>query len=430
MMQATDRLICGFSYVVVLVLLMMWSGYAEAVPLFARKYGLTCAACHAAFPRLNQFGISFRDNNSRLPNWKETTISGGDELLAIPDQVPIAFRAQGYVQARDAKFIDPVSGETQNANTDFQSPYLIKMISSAPLSDYLTYYFYGIFAERGGNGEVLIEDAWFRHSNIFNTGTAFTLGQYQLTDLMFPRENRLPLQDYLVYRFADITYDRGVQFDRGFGPVSASLGFVNGNGINANFDLNSPGLQRPDALFDNNNSKTVYGRLGTNLGPVNVGLFGADGDQQNATGPAGTESGNRKTGKRVLGLDASANFAGKWYWYAQYLWNSWDGFLEPGRTENWAGGFAGLDYIYNDRWVFSGLYNYADANDLDGSDTIYEGIDVNSLTFTTSYYFMRNVKGIAELNIDLLEARPQTGTFFTGHLTEENYILFGFDAAF
>ena len=36
----------------------------------------------------------------------------------------------------------------------------------------------------------------------------------------------------------------------------------------------------------------------------------------------------------------------------------------------------------------------------------------------------------SELDFDLLDRQRQTGPFFTGHLTRENYVLFGFDAAF
>jgi len=140
--------------------------------------------------------------------------------------------------------------------------------------------------------------------------------------------------------------------------------------------------------------------------------------------------GNRNTDKRIVGLDISGDARGKTYWYAQLLWNSWDGFLEKNKDYNWWGGFLGADYIPNDFWAFSALYNYADADDLSNTDTIYEGIDINSLSLTASYYFMRNVKGIAEVNIDFLGKDSQKGTYFTGHLTKEHYILFGFDAAF
>jgi hypothetical protein len=43
-----------------------------AMPVFARKYDLSCAACHSAYPRLNQFDGPFRDNNMKLPNWRES----------------------------------------------------------------------------------------------------------------------------------------------------------------------------------------------------------------------------------------------------------------------------------------------------------------------------------------------------------------------
>ena len=64
------------------------------------------------------------------------------------------------------------------------------------------------------------------------------------------------------------------------------------------------------------------------------------------------------------------------------------------------------------------------------TDTVYEGIDINSATLSVSYYFMRNVKAVMEVNLDLLDTVDKTGTFWTGHLTSENYALIGFDAAF
>lgn len=409
-----------------------FSGPAWTMPEFARKYSLSCAACHSAFPRLNQFGEYFLANNMRLPNWKARTVDTGDAELVLPDHAPLAVRAQAYVQARQGKNIDPVTGESRSATSDFQAPYLIKLLSSAPLSDHITYYFYGILAEKGGNGEVVVEDAWFRHDDIFNTGVGMQLGQFQVSDLMFPRETRLTFQDYVVYRMAGITYDRGVLFDRSLGSVDVALGFVNGNGITDNFDVNSPGFQRPDNMFDNDNSKTVFGRVGTELGPVSVGLFALSGQQRSATGPAGQENGSRDADKRIWGLDASGMIGSKTYWYAQYLRNQWDKFLDsaPNRDYVWSGGFLGLDYIPEGRWVYSVLYNYADAGDLKNTDTIFEGIDISSLSLAASYYFMRNVKGVVEVNVDLLDEEAKTGSYYTGHLTKGGYVLFGFDAAF
>lgn len=40
---------------------------AAAMPMFARKYEVTCNVCHTAIPRLNQFGYKFRAAGFRLP---------------------------------------------------------------------------------------------------------------------------------------------------------------------------------------------------------------------------------------------------------------------------------------------------------------------------------------------------------------------------
>src|SRR5574337_2218281 len=224
---------------------------AAAMPEFARRYNLSCAACHSAFPRLNKFGELFAKRNMRLPNWMETADQLGDERLALPDHVPLAIRAQAYAQARQGRAIDPITGVSQHAATDFQSPYLLKVLSSAPLSKDITYYFYAIMAEKGGNGEIVVEDAWFRHADILGSGIGMMLGQFSLSDSMFPREVRLPFQDYVVYRLAGITYDRGVLFDRDVGPLGINLGFTNGNGITGNINLNGGGFARPDRMFDN-----------------------------------------------------------------------------------------------------------------------------------------------------------------------------------
>lgn len=408
---------------------------ARAIPAFSRQYTVSCATCHAAFPRLNSFGEQFRAANYRLPNWRDTTLDTGDEMLALPKSLPAAIRAQAYVQARTAEEIDPASGPTGNAaRSDVQAPYLIKLISSAPLSEHISYYFYGIFAEKGGNGTTLIEDAWFRYDDLFGTKVGMQLGQFQISDLMFPRELRLTFNDYMVYRLAGITYDRGVLFDREFGAANLALGFSNGNGIEQNFAINSPGYLRPDAMFDNDTEKTAFGRAGVKLGGVSAGLFGLHGSQASgsaAPGAFGAQPGARKTTKRVLGLDLSGEAGGKFYWYAQGLWSRWDAFLDadPSRNIRWWGAFAGLDYVRDARWVFSILYNTARAGDFANTGTLFEGIKINSLTLGTSYYFMRNVKGVIELNLDALP-KDAAGPPFVGHQTKENYLLLGFDAAF
>ncbi len=426
------------------ITLSIWSAESQAIPVFARQYETSCATCHAAFPRLNAVGESFRDNNYRFPNWREKiAIDTGDDMLALPKYPQLAIRAQAYVQSRQAREInDTYTGFTNNngSRTDFQAPYLIKLLSSAPVSDHLTYYFYGIYAEKGNNGTAVIEDAWFRHDDAFGTGIGTMLGQFQISDLMFPRETRMTFQDFMVYRFADITYQRGVIFDRMAGPLKLSIGEVNGNGTEVNYNLNSPGYLRPDAMFDNDNRKDMFGRVGFDIGPVKMGFFGLNGKQASidnvtptsagsASATLGLNKGTREVNKSVRGIDLSGQVRGDIHWFAQGIWTRWYNFLDsdPSRDFSWFGGFAGIDYIHSSRWSYSLLYNYANAKDLNGTGTIYEGINMKTVTFTTSYYFARNTKGIIELNGDLQKADPNN---FAGHATKEGYVLIGLDTAF
>jgi hypothetical protein len=415
-----------------MALLVLAGAGAHAMPEFARQYNVSCNACHSAFPKLNAFGDQFAAWNFKMPHWRQAIAQEiGDELLALPARPPFAIRLQTFVQWREGEEIDPAIGPTGNdASFDFQTPYLIKLLSSAPLSDNLTYYFYGIFAEKGRNGEILIEDAWVRHDDVFGTGVAMQLGQFQISDLMFPREIRLTFQDYYVYRAGQLTYDRGVLFDRDFGGFSIGLGAVNGNGIEQNFPINSPGFRRPDRMFDHDTSKTFFGRVGTTLGPVDAGLFGLAGRQRSAGGFAGTAAGARNTDRFVAGIDLAGEINPQLDWYAQVLWNRWESFLDldPAQDYDWLGGFIGVDYVPSDRWSFSLLYNYAEADDFRGTGTIFEGIRINSLALNASYYVMRNVKVIVEANADFL-GTDRGGPPFVGHQTREHYLLLGFDLA-
>src|SRR5262245_13352597 len=45
----------------------LFSGDTGALPMFARRYGVTCATCHTSPPRLNETGYKFRAAGFRMP---------------------------------------------------------------------------------------------------------------------------------------------------------------------------------------------------------------------------------------------------------------------------------------------------------------------------------------------------------------------------
>src|ERR1700757_634990 len=58
----------------IVFLLLAISQPVNALPAFARKYGLRCSACHESWPMLNYFGQKFKDNGYQLMNDKDAPI--------------------------------------------------------------------------------------------------------------------------------------------------------------------------------------------------------------------------------------------------------------------------------------------------------------------------------------------------------------------
>ena len=91
----TILLVTSFAIVLVLSVLTdsqpayalpLHTGNVRAIPAFARKYGLPCSACHTAWPELNNFGQTFRDNGYQLNNDHDSPI------FQDPGYFPITFR--------------------------------------------------------------------------------------------------------------------------------------------------------------------------------------------------------------------------------------------------------------------------------------------------------------------------------------------------
>jgi hypothetical protein len=71
----------------VALVILLASIPSHGIPAFARKYGLPCSACHEAWPMLNNFGQTFKDNGYQLGNGRDAPI------YQEPSYWPIMFRA-------------------------------------------------------------------------------------------------------------------------------------------------------------------------------------------------------------------------------------------------------------------------------------------------------------------------------------------------
>lgn len=106
---------------------------AQAIPVFARKYGTSCQTCHIAFPSLTPFGVAFKKNGMRWPGEgsdpefdpKEAALPLGAEIQkkgfpntvwpgTIPGGVPISVK--GLFQ-----FVSRPNDDTANAKAQFNT---------------------------------------------------------------------------------------------------------------------------------------------------------------------------------------------------------------------------------------------------------------------------------------------------------------------
>ena len=364
------------------IIMLMPSEKAAAIPAFARKYQISCQVCHSpGAPMLKPFGDEYAGAGFRMTEYESPRyfIQTGDDRLSLFRELPLAIRIDGFASLN---FNDA-------GTVDFGSPFVVKILSGGELSDKLSYYFYFLMNERG---EIAgLEDAFLMYSNVLNSGINLFIGQFQTSDPLFKGELRLTLEPYKIYGVkpenssVDLKYDRGIMFDKGFSTGTTIVGeIVNGSGL---------GAAGEGYLFDKDKYKNFMLRINQSVGnSLSVGFFGYTGKEvisENTPDPFVNQV-------KMYGPDLALDIDGKLLLNVQYLWRTdsdvsdADGevMLTDVKTQ---GGFAELIYAPRgdmSKWYFTGLFNWVDS-DLDQ-------LDYSSGTLHAGYLLRRNVRLVAE----------------------------------
>jgi hypothetical protein len=122
---STQLCVRRFSYVqslatATLGLIILFLGItpsANALPAFARKYGLRCSACHESWPMLNYFGQKFKDNGYQLMNDRDAPI------WQNPSYWPVTFRITPvwHRVSTDNVLVDNYAGGVATGTTSSQN---------------------------------------------------------------------------------------------------------------------------------------------------------------------------------------------------------------------------------------------------------------------------------------------------------------------
>jgi len=360
-MRLTPRATALFVALALALLLSLIPTRADAIPPFARKYGVTCALCHQPIPRLTAFGEAFAGNGFEFAvgELARDTIFTGDPLLRLQRSFPLGVRVDAYQQMLSKR----AAGET---SLDQQVPWVIKFLSGGQVADKISYYFYFMATERG---EITgLEDAYLQFTDIRGSGVSVIAGQFQVSDPLFKRELRLEYEDYQGYRVrvgdarADLTYDRGLMAL--WSPrkgTDLTLQFLNGQGLEAASSLKQ---------YDRDSDKTMVLRASQDIGPLRLGVFGYLGGET----ASGVQNRTRMFGPDAtiaLGTRAELNLQALRRWDSDPFYGSCSALTPcPGGSTTpfgtsvdvgmaelvvWPGGPTA-------RWFFTGLYNHIESD--------------------------------------------------------------------
>lgn len=240
-----------------LVVLALVSGFmglfflterVSAIPSFARRYETACTTCHIVPPKLNAFGIAFKNNGYRIPVDDEKFIKQPDVPMgapgwkkvwpegvwpgAIPDRVPLSVAVE---------MVTDIAPD-ESVKVDFAFPEEFELLAGGTLGSRFSYLGELAFEFDGGETEVDFERGHFNIQLLENNPLMnLRLGRFETGATPFSRFSyRLTDEDFIVSNFRAV--DGGFRFrgrQQGFelwgarngpggGGFQYSLGLVNG----------------------------------------------------------------------------------------------------------------------------------------------------------------------------------------------------------
>jgi hypothetical protein len=156
----------------------------DAIPAFARKYGLECSACHTAWPELNSFGIAFRDRGYQLGNDRDAPIYQNLSYF------PITFRItpNWHRENTDHQPIDAVPGDASSGLVNgsvTQSGFDLSGLdiwAAGTLSKNISF---SVLPSSDSNANFHFENAYVRFDSLMNTGWLnVKIGKFELDNLI------------------------------------------------------------------------------------------------------------------------------------------------------------------------------------------------------------------------------------------------------
>jgi hypothetical protein len=350
---------------------------AYGIPAFARKYGLPCSACHEAWPMLNNFGQTFKDNGYQLGNGHDAPI------YQEPSYWPVMFRTNVFWhrENNNRQAVDLVPGNSgsglieKSVTTSGFDVGGVDMITAGTLYNNISFFIQPYISSHS----IFLSQAWARLDNLAGSRWLnLKMGKFEL-DEPISQERILTLNNtggtYYSYFFTPLGDNN---FFQGIGNPQLGVELLGHSendytrySVAVVADSNgSPGLPSNDA-YD------VYANFNQSFeapwfGRQQVGVYGYFGEsptyyQTSGGRPIpGTGTGNRS----FYRVGAYGHwFVNKFDFYTFYLHGSDNVYLGNAVPSNqpsglpigaagptWNGGFVEAHYNPTPRWIVLSRY--------------------------------------------------------------------------
>ena len=263
-------------WVVSSLVLFVFAEPVSALPIFARRYETSCTTCHVVFPKLNAFGIAFRNNGYRIPLNEEKFVKTPDAALgapawkklwpkavwpgAIPGMPPIAIRVSTDLNIRPST---PV-----NVNFDF--PNGVTAYFAGAAGDSFSYF--GSIFLAGSTNQIFLDrvygqfrltpDAPGQNLLTLKLGRIDTRAEPFSNTFRRPTAGNFGVSDFRVtangFGFRD--HDAGVE----------AWGAVTGPNNRGGVEYAAGIVQGTNGRPENNNFKDYYGTVSYKIGGLGV----------------------------------------------------------------------------------------------------------------------------------------------------------------
>jgi hypothetical protein len=420
--------------------LVVFATRAEAIPAFARKYGMSCTACHLAWPILNQQGQAFRDNGYQFGTEKD------DPVTVAPAYWPASIRTTPAYQYTRINNQESDAGPITIGSGGLPQGPAADLLTGGTIARDIS--FLVVVAGFTPDEPAALESAFVRLSNLGGSSWAnIKIGKFEV-DLPASAHRGVTLSDssggYAIYGPRagsavplDLSSNQvGLEFD---GHDAGSVTRYAISLVSANNDPGGKGPWSSPLLYAH--AQRAF-ETGSEVLPwIRFGLLGSLGwlptAFQTLTDSTGTPNNLPGTGHAYktysrLGGEVTGqlgNPSSPLQWQVAYMYGQESAGVTPGEAKaTFSGGWLELDWVP----VSRNDYNATPYLVFARYDLVRQGAgpgDFDGLALGVRRYLAVGPRASAALHLEVSTGTTK-GTSFTGGNVQSTSVLAGIDFAF